>query len=245
MKLGLIGGSGLYELSDLREQRSERVATNWGAPSAPVQRGWLGTTECLFVPRHGRDHALPPHRVNYRANVAALHQLGAELIIATAATGGIGPATGAIVVPDQLIDYTWGREHTFSDGSDPQPRHVDFTEPFTPRVRKLLLRAAAAAGVAVTDGGVYGVTQGPRLETAAEIDRLARDGCTLVGMTAMPEAALARELGCDYANLSLVVNAAAGRAVGPITMADIERELERGMRQIRRIIEQFARDAAP
>lgn len=240
MKLALIGGSGLYRLPDLVVTHERRVMTRWGEPSAPIVCGQLHDLGVLFLARHGPQHHLPPHRVNYRANVAALAELGAHAIIGTAAVGGIGPPTGAIVVPHQLIDYTWGREHTYSDGSDPHPAHVDFTEPYTPWLRNALVAAAAQAGVDVTDGGVYGTTQGPRLETAAEVDKLERDGCTLVGMTGMPEAALARELGIDYANLSLVVNAAAGRADGPITMGDIERELEQGMQRVCAIIDALA-----
>ncbi len=241
MKLALVGGSGLYELSALEQVTSRRVTTCWGEPSAPIACGSLHGIEVLFLPRHGRGHHLPPHLVNYRANLAALADLGATAIVATAATGGIGLANGSIVVPHQLIDYTYGREHTYSDGSQPQPLHVDFSEPYTAWLRRDLCGAAAAANIPVIDGGVYGVTQGPRLESAAEIDRLERDGCTLVGMTGMPEAGLARELGIDYANISVVVNAAAGRAAGPITMVDIEQELIHGMRAIRAIIEQFAR----
>lgn len=238
MKLALIGGSGLYAFEGLEELGQERVMTVWGAPSAPITRGRLGRVELLFLPRHGARHHLPPHLVNYRANIAALHALGAEAVVATAAVGGMGEArrAGTVVVPHQLIDYTWGREHTYSDGSQAHPLHVDFTEPYTPWLRERLLAAAAAAHVEVLDRGVYGVTQGPRLESTAEIDRLERDGCTLVGMTGMPEAGLARELGLDYANLSLVVNPAAGRVEGPITMADIERELANGMARIRAIV---------
>lgn len=240
MSLAVIGGSGLYDLAGLENRRERRPMTAWGEPSATIVSGHLGGCAVMFLARHGAGHRFPPHKVNYRANVAALHALGATAIVGTAAVGGIGPATGAIVVPHDLIDYTWGREHTYSDGSQATPQHVDFTEPYTPALRTALLAAAARAGVAVTDGGVYGATQGPRLETAAEVDRLERDGCTLVGMTGMPEAGLARELGLDYANISLVVNAAAGRADGPITMEEIERELAAGMTRIRAVIAALA-----
>lgn len=243
MKLALIGGSGLYALDDLRERREHRVMTTWGAPSAAVVSGRLHGVELLFLPRHGVHHHLPPHQINYRANLAALAELGAMAIVATAAVGGIAheARTGAIVVPHQLIDYSWGRDHTYADGSQAQPLHVDCTEPYTPQLRERLLAACAAAGVPAIAHGVYGVTQGPRLETAAEIDRLERDGCTIVGMTGMPEAGLARELGIDYANISLVVNPAAGRAAAAITMADIERELHEGMARVRRIVEALVR----
>ncbi|MEQ8232579.1 MAG: S-methyl-5'-thioinosine phosphorylase [Gammaproteobacteria bacterium] len=240
MKLAVIGGSGLYELATLGLVTEHRVMTTWGEPSGPITSGTLEGLPVLFLARHGIGHRFPPHKVNYRANVAALAELGASAIVGTAAVGGIGVPTGAIVVPAQLIDYTWGREHTYFDGSQPSPEHVDFTTPYTPWLRKALLDAAGYSGIEAIDGGVYGTTQGPRLETAAEVDRLERDGCTLVGMTGMPEAALARELGLDYANVSLVVNAAAGRASGPITMAEIERELATGMRAIRRLVSALA-----
>ncbi len=238
MKLGVIGGSGLYDLPGLDEVSQRTVMTVWGAPSAALSHGRLNNVELFFLPRHGSNHHLPPHLINYRANLAALADVGVEAIVATAAVGGIEYAAGigAIVVPHQVIDYTYGREHTYADGTQPHPQHVDFTEPYTPRLREALIAAAGDAGIAVRAQGVYGSTQGPRLESAAEIDRLERDGCTIVGMTGMPEAALARELGIEYANISLVVNPAAGRAKGEITMADIERELANGMGRIRSVI---------
>lgn len=238
MKLGVIGGSGLYDLPGLAAVNHSRVMTAWGAPSAALTSGRLNGIELYFLPRHGSNHHLPPHRINYRANIAALADAGVEAIVATAAVGGIEHAasTGVIVIPHQIIDYTYGREHSYSDGTQPHPQHVDFTEPYAPRLRDALISAAADAGVAVRSKGVYAATQGPRLESAAEIDRLERDGCTIVGMTGMPEAALARELGIDYANISLVVNPAAGRAKGAITMTDIERELVSGMGRIRSVL---------
>jgi 5'-methylthioinosine phosphorylase len=242
MKLGIIGGSGLYQLPGMSNVSESRVITAWGAPSAALTRGQLHGVEMLFLPRHGSNHHLPPHLINYRANIAALADAGVDAIVATAAVGGIEYAagTGTIVVPTQIIDYTYGREHSYSDGTQPHPQHVDFSEPYTPSLRAHLLAAAADAGIAVRGQGVYAATQGPRLESAAEIDRLERDGCTIVGMTGMPEAGLARELGIDYANISLVVNPAAGRAKGEITMADIERELEQGMGRIRAVIAALA-----
>ena len=239
MKLGIIGGSGLYDLPGLEDVRQHRVMTAWGAPSAALSYGRLHGVELFFLPRHGSNHHLPPHRINYRANLAALADAGVERIVATAAVGGIEhrAGTGVIVVPHQLIDYTYGREHTYADGSQAHPHHVDFSEPYSPPLRAELLAAAADASVAILARGVYAATQGPRLESAAEIDRLERDGCTIVGMTGMPEAALARELGLQYANISLVVNPAAGRTTGAITMADIERELVKGMGRIRSVID--------
>lgn len=238
MKLGIIGGSGLYSLAGLADVAQRQVMTAWGAPSATLTHGRLSDVELFFLPRHGSHHHLPPHRINYRANIAALADAGVECIIATAAVGGIAhnAGTGVIVVPHQIVDYTYGREHTYSDGTGTHPQHVDFSEPYNARLRAALISAAADVNLAVLTQGVYAATQGPRLESAAEIDRLERDGCTIVGMTGMPEAALARELGIEYANISLVVNRAAGRAHGAITMADIERELTDGMGRIRGVI---------
>ena len=246
MKLAVIGGSGLDEFAGLKTGQSHRMMTAWGRPSDAVTSGMLNGVELLFLPRHGAGHRLPPHRINYRANIGVLADLGAEAIVATAAVGGITTEAvpGIVVIPDQLIDYTSDREHTFFDGSQPRPEHVDFAQPYSAALRAKLVAAAVSAGVLVLDSGVYGTTQGPRLETAAEIDRMQRDGCTIVGMTGMPEAALARELGIDYANLSLVVNPAAGRSAEPITMLSIERELSRGMVKLRSIIDALTRKLA-
>ena len=238
MKLGIIGGSGLYSLPGLEQIGQRRVMTVWGAPSAMLTHGHLHGVELVFLPRHGPHHHLPPHLINYRANIAALADSGVDAVIATAAVGGIEYAagTGVIVVPHQIVDYTYGRAHTYSDGTQAHPQHVDFSEPYSAALRASLIAAAAEAGIDVRVRGVYAATQGPRLESAAEIDRFERDGCTIVGMTGMPEAALARELGLDYANISLVVNPAAGRATGAITMAAIERELADGMGRIQAVI---------
>jgi len=239
--LAVIGGTGLQRLEGLELLGREAVETPYGAPSAPLARGRLAGRELLFLARHGEGHTIPPHRINYRANLWALKEAGAPRILAVAAVGGIDPALapGELVLPDQLIDYTHGREVTFFDG-DGTPDgvvHVDFTEPYDARLRALLRRAAEEGGVPLRDGGVYGCTQGPRLETAAEIRRMARDGCTLVGMTGMPEAALARELGLPYCCLAVVANAAAGLTQDPITMDQIHAALEDGMARVRRLLE--------
>ena len=210
--LGVIGGSGLYALPGLANAVRETVATPWGAPSGDVVVGELAGKRVAFLARHGERHDLPPHRVNYRANLWALHHLGVRAVIGVNAVGGIradlGPRT--LVVPDQLIDYTHGRATSYCDVEGAEVRHIDFSEPYTQALRARLLAAARTADLAIVDGGCYGATQGPRLETRAEIARLRRDGCDLVGMTGMPEAALARELGVDYACLALVANFAAG-----------------------------------
>ncbi len=238
MRLAVIGGSGLGRLEALDITGRFRPETPYGKPSAPLVVGRLAGRELVFLARHGEGHTLPPHRINYRANIAALRQAGVSHVIAVAAVGGITPAMapGTLVVPDQLIDYTYGREHTFFEGGESGVTHVDFTYPYSEDLRRCLLTAGAAAGVDIVEGGCYGCTQGPRLETAAEIARMERDGCDLVGMTGMPEAALAREAGLAYACLAVVVNWAAGKAEGIVSMAEIEANLARGMAKVKRVL---------
>ena len=212
----LITGSGWEDLAE--GDPGSEVETAYGMPSAPVHRLHFGNHHIFSLARHGEGHALPPHTINYRANVVALKILGATAIIALNTVGVITPVRqpGQIAVPDQLLDYTWGREQTIYDGRRGIVNHIDFTQPFTANLRRGILNAAASAGVDCYDGGVYATTQGPRLETVAEIDRLERDGADYVGMTAMPEAAIAREVGLDYACIALIVNMAAGRGDVPI-----------------------------
>ena len=223
--LAVIGGTGVYRLAALEDEQALHCDTPYGAPSGPLRIGHLGNARVAFLARHGEGHALPPHRVNYRANLHALQQAGVRRVLALNTVGGITAACGPRVLacPDQLIDYTWGRESTFWDGEG-EALHVDFGHPYSPMFRHKLLAAARVTGVRVVDGGCYGATQGPRLETNAEIARMRRDGCDLVGMTGMPEAGLARELGLDYACLAIVANWAAG--AGPdvdevITLQDV------------------------
>jgi 5'-methylthioinosine phosphorylase len=210
--LAVIGGSGLYNFDGLENATRHRVETPYGAASGDVVVGGFEGHRLAFLARHGESHSLPPHRVNYRANLWALHQLGARKVIGVNAVGGIRGDMGpqVIVVPDQLIDYTHGRLTSYCDVEGAEVKHIDFSEPYTQSLRQQMLVGARAAGIDVIDGGCYGATQGPRLETRAEIARMKRDGCDLVGMTGMPEAALARELELDYACLSLVANFAAG-----------------------------------
>ena len=238
MRLAVIGGSGLGRLEALEITERLRPDTPYGDPSAPLVLGRLSGRELVFLARHGEGHTLPPHRINYRANIAALRECGVTHVIAVAAVGGITPAMapGILVVPDQIIDYTYGREHTFFEGGESGVTHVDFTHPYSDVLRRCLLEAGAAAGVDIVDGGCYGCTQGPRLETAAEIARMERDGCDLVGMTGMPEAALAREAGLAYACLAVVVNWAAGKAEGIVSMAEIEANLALGMEKVKRVL---------
>ena len=210
--LAVIGGSGLYNFPGLENAARQRVDTPCGEASGEVVIGDFAGKRVAFLARHGESHSLPPHRVNYRANLWALHRLGARRVVGINAVGGIRADLGprVIVLPDQLIDYTHGRLTSYCDTDGAEVRHIDFSAPYTESLRQSLLAAARAAGIAVIDGGCYGATQGPRLETRAEIARMKRDGCDLVGMTGMPEAALARELELDYACLALVANFAAG-----------------------------------
>ena len=229
--LAIIGGTGLYQLADLRDVESHQPVTRYGAPSGPVRIGMLDGHRVAFLARHGEGHTVPPHQINYRANLMALQALGAQRVLALNTVGGITGRFGPRVLacPDQLIDYTWGRVSTIceveSDGRlVTEVLHVDFGEPYTRSLRGAVIAAAAHAGVAVVDGGCYGATQGPRLETRAEIARMKRDGCDLVGMTGMPEAGLAREMGLDYACLAIVANWAAGAGPEPdavITLQDV------------------------
>ena len=238
-KLAIIGGTGLTSIKDLQIIRREMVHTPWGEPSGPLTHGILYGKEVVFLPRHGYGHTIPPHKVNYRANVWALNQIGAGRIVAVAAVGGIHAelTPGRLAIPEQIVDYTFGRGHTFFEDGLSQVVHVDFTQPYSPELRDLLIRAARAAGVDAWEQGIYGATQGPRLETAAEIDRLEHDGCDLVGMTAMPEAALARELELGYAHCCVCTNAAAGRGEGEISMAGLEANLKSGMKSVRLVLE--------
>ncbi len=248
--LGVIGGSGFYAFDGLVIEDRRLIDTPYGAPSDSVFVGRLGGARLAFLARHAQGHKLAPHRVNYRANIWALHALGVKRIVAANAVGGITAGLGprAICVPDQIIDYTHGRPSSFCDVDAPdEVTHIDFTEPYSAELRARLIEAARRAGITVREAGVYGVTQGPRLETAAEIVRMARDGCNLVGMTGMPEAALAREAGIEYACLALVANWAAGcseAGVGcgaaPISVDEIFDHLNHATAEARRIIAEVA-----
>jgi 5'-methylthioadenosine phosphorylase len=245
MTLAVIGGSGFYALPGLRDARRVEVATPHGMASAPLMMGTLNGCAIVFLARHGERHQWPAHAINYRANVWALRAQGVTRIVAVATVGGIAAACapGAIVVPDQIIDYTWGRAHTYFDGGrEDAVKHIDFTQPYDATLRKALLRAARHAQVSVVDGATYAVTQGPRLETAAEISRLERDGASLVGMTGMPEAALARELGLRYATLAVVVNAAAGTGASEraIDLASAEAVAREAMTRVAAILYELA-----
>lgn len=239
--LAIIGGSGLTQLATLDLLRREVVRTPYGEPSGALTFGKLCGKPVVFLARHGYGHTIPPHRVNYQANLWALHNAKVDAIISVASVGGIRAdlCPGALVVPDQIIDYTWGRKSTFHESSDEPVVHIDFTEPYDDGIRQRILRAGAAAGEKIFDGAVYAATQGPRLETAAEINRLERDGADVVGMTGMPEAALARELGIPYAAINVVANYAAGRAnsANRICFDEIDVVLREAMGRVRKVLD--------
>jgi 5'-methylthioadenosine phosphorylase len=238
--LAIIGGSGLTRLSTLAVAHREVVRTPYGEPSSALVFGQIAARDVIFIARHGHGHTIPPHRVNYRANLWALKQRGASAILAVASVGGIRDGKpGDLVLPHQLIDYTHDRESSFFDGGDHRVVHVDFTHPYTPELRAKCLAAAEAAGIRLRDGGVYGAVSGPRLETAAEIDRMDQDGATLVGMTGMPEAELARELNLPYAAIAVIVNHAAGRGESSehVSMEGINKVLQAAMGRVRALLE--------
>ncbi len=239
-KLAIIGGTGLTSLKGLNIIRSEVIETPYGETSGPLSFGEMAGNEILFLPRHGAAHTIPPHKVNYRANLWALKQNGAGEIIAVNAVGGIRAdmTPGRLIVPNQIIDYTHSRINTFFEEGLEHVTHIDFTEPYCESLRRQLMRAGDECGLTVIGEGTYAATQGPRLETAAEINRLERDGCDLVGMTGMPEAALARELELCYGCIAVVANMGAGRSEEELTMEMIEHTLIGGMADVRRLLEQ-------
>jgi len=238
--LAVIGGTGVYALADLADVHAELPQTAYGPPSGPVRIGTLGQHRVAFLARHGEGHSVPPHRINYRANLAALQALGARRVLALNTVGGITAACAprALVCPDQLIDYTWGRISTLCEEPGTPVLHVDFGDPYSGTLRAAVLDAARRAEVPVVDRGCYGATQGPRLETKAEIARMRRDGCDIVGMTGMPEAGLAREINLQYAAIAVVANYAAGRGDSEraVPLDRIQAVLDEAMGRVRRII---------
>ena len=243
--LGIIGGTGLAQLNCLQITRREIARTPYGEASQPLIFGNLAGVEVVFLARHGAGHTIPPHAVNYRANIWALHAVGVENLLAIATVGGIAShlKAGDIVLPNQMIDYTHGRNNTYHDGIELPVKHIDFTEPYSADIRQICIKAASNIKQPLLENGVYACVQGPRLETAAEINRLERDGATLVGMTGMPEAVLARELGLHYAAICPVVNQAAGRGDSSkgINFASISENLAHTMQKVCTLIEEIAR----
>jgi 5'-methylthioinosine phosphorylase len=239
--LGIIGGTGFAQLSNLKITHRQVMRTPYGEPSGPMTFGTINRHEVMFLARHGYGHTIPPHQVNYRANLWSLRDQGATRVIAITSVGGIRAdlLPGTLVVPDQIIDYTHGRDFTYFDGKDKAVTHIDFTRPYNETIRQQILAAVKLAGETCVDGGVHAVTQGPRLETAAEINRLERDGADMVGMTGMPEAALARELGLAYATIAVVVNHAAGRGNSrdSVPLETIGLVMNPAMERVRSILE--------
>ncbi len=225
--IGIIGGTAIKDIPQLLNVSQVSISTPFGKTSSEITQGMLNQKRIVFISRHGIGHKIPPHLINYRANIWALKKAGADKIISIASVGSIRNdiSPGDLVVPNQIIDYTWGREHTFFDQEFTIANHIDFTQPYDQKVRQSIIKSAASSNQKIIDGGTMGVTQGPRLETAAEINRMKIDGCDLVGMTGMPEAALARELGIPYACLAVVVNWAAGVSKNEISLSDIEKVL--------------------
>ena len=242
--LAVIGGSGLSQFAGLEGSRDLAVRTPYGEPSSPLTLGTIRGRPIVFLARHGGEHTIAPHEINYRANLWALKEQKPEGVVSIATVGGIRNdlRPGALLLPDQILDYTWGRRSTYFEGEGAKVTHVDFTEPYSRILRQRIAAAAAACGEPIFDGGVYATTQGPRLETAAEIDRLERDGADVVGMTGMPEAALAREAGLEYAAIAVIINPAAGRGESKhaISVDGMQSVLEKAMQRVRRIIEELA-----
>lgn len=234
----VIGGTGLTAIEGLEVIHREVVHTPYGEPSGQITHGVIGEKRIAFLARHGYTHNIPPHRINYRANIWALHSIGVRNVVAVGAVGGITAhmAPQTLAVPNQIIDYTYGRSHTFFDEGLTSVTHIDFSQPYCAKLRQALLAAGKQAQIELIDGGTYAAMQGPRLESAAEIIRLERDGCDVVGMTAMPEAALAKEMGLSYASCSVVANWAAGKQPNEITMTEIHQNLIVGMERLRKLL---------
>ncbi len=237
-KLAIIGGTGLTSIDDLNITKKEVVQSPFGAPSGILQTGELFGTQVLFLPRHGPSHTIPPHKVNYRANLWVLKQAGIDTIIAVNAVGGIDAdlLPGQIVIPDQVIDYTTSRTNTFFEEGLKEVVHIDFTEPYCNGLRQKIISVCDEQGITYKGQGTYAATEGPRLETAQEVNRLERDGCNIIGMTGMPETALARELDICYACIAVVANQAAGRSTETITMDMITKNLNEGIQTVRQVL---------
>ncbi|MDQ7089870.1 MAG: S-methyl-5'-thioinosine phosphorylase [Methylococcales bacterium] len=241
MSIGIIGGTGLADIKGLKIIAEKKLKTPFGSPSAHYIIGKLKEKKVIFLARHGNPHCIPPHKVNYRANIWGFQKLGVTHIIAITAVGGITKKMqpAHIVIPDQIIDYSYGREHTFFADDLDDVTHIDFTYPYTQKLRQRLITIAAEKKIAISSVATYGCTQGPRLESAAEIVRLEKDGCDIVGMTGMPEAGLARELNLPYVGISVVANWGAGKVAGEITMEEIHQHLNNGMGNVMQLLTAF------
>jgi 5'-methylthioinosine phosphorylase len=233
----VIGGSGLYELNEsFRADAKKTPSTPYGDISADLLIGELNGCRVVFLPRHGASHHIPPHKINYRANLWALHEMEVSHIIAVNAVGGIDCGPHSLVLPDQIIDYTSGRSHTFYDGEGSEVDHIDFSFPYSEPLREKIIRSSRAHGIDLYTSATYGCTNGPRLESSAEIQKMQRDGCNIIGMTGMPEAALARELDMEYASIAMVVNWCSGITDAVLDMDEIRRILDLGMSSVIELI---------
>ena len=244
--LAIIGGRGLTQLANLRITHQQVMRTPYGEPSGAFLFGTLNQHEVIFLARHGYGHTIPPHLVNYRANLWVLREQGASKVISVATVGGIRAdlKPGVIVVPDQIIDYTHGRDATFFEARDKPFSNTDFTFPYSAALRSQILRSAQTAHQPCIDGGVYAATQGPRLDSIAEINRYERDRADMVGMTGMPETALAKELELDYATIAVVANYAAGRgdSTAGINIETVNATASAAMVRVRSILECVVND---
>jgi len=234
--IAVIGGTGVYDPDMLEDVREEAISTDYG--EVKLTRGSYKGRPVAFMPRHGGDHSVPPHRINYRANIAALHRLGTKRIIATAAVGSLNPEFKpvSIVIVDQFIDFTKSRISTFYEGDERGVIHTDVTEPYCPELRKVLYEVASSMGTDVFDRGTYVCTEGPRFETAAEIRMYKILGGDVVGMTSVPEAVLARELGICYATVAMVTNFAAGISPNKLTHEEVVSFMQSNIARLRKVI---------
>jgi len=238
-KLAIIGGTGLSNINEIKSIRHQVFATPYGEPSGPFTIGELAGCEVVFLPRHGYNHRIPPHQINYRANIWALRELGIKRVLAIGAVTAVRPGLhpGDLLVPDQIIDYTHNRGATFYEGDLTAVTHIDFRYPYAQPLREAFLRTASALDVPIHDGGVYGARQGPRLETLAEVHKISQDGCDVIGMTGMPEAALAREAALDYAALNVLINsAAADQATERLSISEMNDTFRDSMDTVRAML---------
>ena len=246
IKIGIIGGSGLYEIQGLIFKKRKEISTPFGKPSDRYTIGQIGNVEIIFLPRHGRSHNLPPHMINYRANIWGFKKLGVKIIISVNAVGGIKKSLrpGNIVVPSQIIDMTKNRKSTFYDGRGGISGlrgavvHIDFTEPYCPEMRRILLKAGSIAKIPLINGGTYIAVEGPRLETASEITAFSRIGADIVGMTGMPEASLAREAEICYSGISVIANFAAGISRNKLTTAEVMDAMRASTNKIKKVLKE-------
>ena len=239
IKIAIIGGTGLTSIKGFKQTKEETISTPYGTASAPLITGELFGEKFCFIARHGTNHTIPPHKINYRANIWLLKNAGVEKVISVNAVGGIRSdmQPSALIIPDQIIDYTTSRINTFNEEDLTNVVHIDFTQPFCEELRQSIINVANSKNINIISEGTYAATEGPRLETAAEVNRLERDGCDLIGMTCMPEAALAREQGLCYASISVVANLAAGRGTEDLNMDMIEQNLNEGLERVHQLIE--------